>query len=51
MGAKVRLWASPERKAVWDELLKCGVDLINTDQLVTLKNYLNEKPVVLAKIN
>ena len=51
MGAKVRLWASPERKAVWDELLKCGVDLINTDQLVTLKNYLNENTVTLAKIN
>jgi hypothetical protein len=51
MGAKVRLWASPERKAVWDELLKCGVDLINTDQLVTLKNYLNENNVTLAKVN
>jgi hypothetical protein len=51
MGAKVRLWASPERKAVWDELLKCGVDLINTDQLVTLKNYLNENPVTFAKVN
>ncbi len=40
IGAKVRLWASPENKAVWDELLNCGVDLINTDQLVALKNYL-----------
>jgi hypothetical protein len=39
MGAKVRLWASPEKKAVWDELLNCGVDLINTDQLTNLKNY------------
>jgi Glycerophosphoryl diester phosphodiesterase family len=51
MGAKVRLWASPERKAVWDELLKCGVDLINTDKLVTLKNYLNANTVTLAKLN
>jgi hypothetical protein len=51
MGAKVRLWASPERKAVWDELLKCGVDLINTDKLVTLKNYLNANTVTLAKVN
>jgi hypothetical protein len=51
MGAKVRLWASPERQVVWDELLKCGVDLINTDQLVNLKNYLNSNPVVLARIN
>lgn len=41
IGAKVRLWASPEKKAVWDELLRCGVDLINTDQLVNFKKYLD----------
>jgi hypothetical protein len=51
MGAKVRLWGSPERKAVWDELLKCGVDLINTDHLVTLRNYLNANMATLAKVN
>lgn len=39
-GKKVRLWASPEDSAVWKELLKCGVDLINTDQLGALKNFL-----------
>jgi Glycerophosphoryl diester phosphodiesterase family len=39
-GEKVRLWASPDNKAVWDELLKCGVDLINTDKLVQLKEFL-----------
>ncbi|MDB5108895.1 MAG: hypothetical protein JWR67_9 [Mucilaginibacter sp.] len=39
-GEKVRLWASPDNKIVWDELLKCGVDLINTDKLVALKNFL-----------
>lgn len=39
-GKKVRLWASPENSIVWEELLKCGVDLINTDQLVALKNFL-----------
>ena len=37
---KVRLWASPENDMVWRELLKCGVDLINTDKLVDLKNFL-----------
>lgn len=41
MGKKVRLWASPENKIVWQELLDCGVDLINTDELVTLKDFLN----------
>ncbi len=39
-GKKVRLWASPENKAVWRELLNCGVDLINTNRLVALRNFL-----------
>jgi len=39
-GKKVRLWASPENQAVWNELLKCGVDLINTDKLADLKTFL-----------
>lgn len=51
MGTKVRLWASPEKKVVWDELLSCGVDLINTDQLPTLRNYLAARTVPLAKAN
>jgi Glycerophosphoryl diester phosphodiesterase family len=48
-GAKVRLWASPENKVVWDELMSCGVDLINTDQLVNLKNYFNMQ--IAAKVD
>ena len=51
MGEKVRLWASPEKKIVWDELLKCGVDLINTDRLATLRKYLNSNTVTLAKVD
>jgi hypothetical protein len=51
MGSKVRLWASPENKTVWDELLKCGVDLINTDRLSELRNYLTSATVTFAKIN
>jgi hypothetical protein len=39
-GEQVRLWASPDNKAVWTEMLSCGVDLINTDKLVLLKNFL-----------
>lgn len=39
-GEKVRLWASPDNNLVWKELLNCGVDLINTDKLVKLKNFL-----------
>ncbi len=39
-GEQVRLWASPDNKAVWKEILSCGVDLINTDKLVALKEFL-----------
>ncbi|HWZ35137.1 MAG TPA: phosphatidylinositol-specific phospholipase C/glycerophosphodiester phosphodiesterase family protein [Mucilaginibacter sp.] len=39
-GKRVRLWASPENLGVWHELLSCGVDMINTDKLVELKNFL-----------
>jgi hypothetical protein len=49
LGSEVRLWASPEKKEVWDELLRDGVDLINTDQLATLRDYLNANAAVLAK--
>jgi hypothetical protein len=39
---KVRLWASPENKKVWKELLTSGVDLINTNELKMLKTFLKE---------
>lgn len=42
-GDMVRLWASPENKIVWKEILSCGVDLINTDKLATLKDFLVER--------
>ncbi|MDB4926379.1 phosphatidylinositol-specific phospholipase C/glycerophosphodiester phosphodiesterase family protein [Mucilaginibacter sp.] len=48
-GKKVRLWASPENISVWKELLNCGVDLINTDKLVQLKNFLLTNNTVYAK--
>ncbi|MEO6521715.1 MAG: phosphatidylinositol-specific phospholipase C/glycerophosphodiester phosphodiesterase family protein [Mucilaginibacter sp.] len=45
-GEKVRLWDSPDNHSVWKELLNCGVDLINTDKLVKLKDFLlNDKNV------
>jgi hypothetical protein len=48
-GEKVRLWASPENNTVWQQLLKCGVDLINTDKLAQLKRFLLlQKPVLLS---
>jgi hypothetical protein len=39
IGAKVRLWGSPDNTPVWNFLMRCGVDLINTDKLVNLRNY------------
>ncbi|CAH0343991.1 phosphatidylinositol-specific phospholipase C/glycerophosphodiester phosphodiesterase family protein [Bacillus sp. CECT 9360] len=46
-GQIVRFWATPDkalsnREAVWNELLKAGVDIINTDDLPGLKQYLLE---------
>ncbi len=39
-GKKVRLWAAPDNPAAWQFLLEMGVDLINTDHLSELKDYL-----------
>jgi hypothetical protein len=39
IGAKVRLWGSPDNTPVWNFLMRCGVDLINTDKLVDLRDY------------
>ena len=38
-GKKVRFWASPENERVWQELLICGVDLINTNKIAALKQF------------
>lgn len=44
-GKKTRLWASPENKNVWKELLNCGVDYINTDKLKELHDFLISRKV------
>jgi hypothetical protein len=46
IGAKVRLWGSPDNTPVWNFLMGCGVDLINTDKLVDLRNYFVKNGVV-----
>jgi hypothetical protein len=48
-GKKVRLWGSPENELVWAELLACGVDLINTDKLEELQNFLMAQQQVFAE--
>jgi glycerophosphoryl diester phosphodiesterase len=40
-GRKVRFWAMPEKEAVWRELTGAGVDLINTDKLDELREFLS----------
>ncbi len=46
-GQKVRFWATPDlptpqREAIWHELLDAGVDYINTDDLAGLQAFLLE---------
>jgi hypothetical protein len=36
----VRFWATPDKPEVWKELLDAGVDLINTDKLAELQEFL-----------
>ena len=42
-GRKFRFWATPEDERVWADLIACGVDLINTDQLERLRAFLESK--------
>lgn len=50
-GRKVRLWGSPEKKLVWAKLLKCNVDLINTNRLVSLRKFLVSDKLAVANTN
>jgi glycerophosphoryl diester phosphodiesterase len=39
-GRRVRFWATPEKSAVWRELIQAEVDLISTDDLAGLQRFL-----------
>lgn len=39
-GRRIRFWATPDKKSVWKELEEVGVDLINTDDLKGLSNFI-----------
>ena len=43
-GRLVRFWATPERTEVWKDLRSAGVDLINTDKLAELEQFLLQHP-------
>lgn len=39
-GRRLRLWAIPDRPEVWEVVYKSGVDLVNTDRLPQLRDFL-----------
>ncbi|MEU9990899.1 phosphatidylinositol-specific phospholipase C/glycerophosphodiester phosphodiesterase family protein [Streptomyces sp. NPDC048045] len=48
-GQVIRFWATPDaagpaRDALWSELLACGVDYLNTDDLAGLEAFLDAHP-------
>ena len=43
-GRMVRFWATPDKPEAWAEQLAAGVDLINTDKLPELREYLLKQP-------
>jgi hypothetical protein len=42
-GRRVRFWGSPDRPEFWTEMLREGVDLINTDDLPGLQRFFRER--------
>jgi hypothetical protein len=48
-GRLVRFWATPEKEALWKELLAADVDLINTDKLAELRQFLLANPTDRSK--
>jgi Glycerophosphoryl diester phosphodiesterase family len=38
---KLRFWGAPDNEATWNQLATAGVDLINTDKLSELANFLS----------
>ncbi len=47
-GKKVRLWAAPDVPEVWAFLLDNGVDLINTDRLLQLRQFLLQRKGIIG---
>lgn len=43
-GRRLRFWGAPDFEPVWREQLDAGVDLINTDRLAALAQFLTAQP-------
>lgn len=41
---RIRFWATPDNETAWAELRAAGVDLINTDKLAGLAEFLRKSP-------
>jgi hypothetical protein len=39
---KIRFWASPDNKLSWKTLYNSGIDLINTDKIIKLYDFIKE---------
>lgn len=44
-GCRIRFWATPENPVLWQELKDAGVDLIGTDDLAKLSEFLRSSCV------
>jgi alkaline phosphatase len=42
-GKRLRLWFTPESEEVWDILLQCGVDILHTDELEKMRNFIDQR--------
>lgn len=40
LGKPVRLWASPDKPAAWEQFMQWGVDFINTDKITELADFI-----------
>ena len=40
---RIRFWATPDHESAWEVLHEAGVDLINTDDLEGLNQFLQSK--------
>lgn len=43
-GKKIRFWETPDTKSSWLALIRLGVDVIGTDKIEELGDFLNKKP-------
>jgi alkaline phosphatase len=44
LGKKIRFWETPDTKSSWLALIRLGVDVIGTDKVEELGDFLNKKP-------